>query len=288
MGVIGEQIKKYRTQKKYTQEKLGSLIGVTTQAVSKWERGGTPDAEVLPILADALGVSIDALYGREDRSLQLLLTQKLSKLPPYEAFHAAFEICWAMILGLVGDDDYAEDFIDTFSAHSYTNRENSPDYFAKMVRDNGLAMARLSADFNQFYMLAEPNEGSTPDHLEDMEAIRRVFALFADENILKIIFYLYSRPFMPLTLSLISQSTGLDTRETERCMRVICENRLANHMTIAGVDGVIESYEICREGCVVPLICFADEIAKKSPFPIFSVLDRKEPLFKPSVYSRSV
>ena len=65
MSVIGEQIKKYRNQKNFTQEKLGNLIGVTTQAVSKWERGGTPDAEILPRLADALEVSIDALYGRE-------------------------------------------------------------------------------------------------------------------------------------------------------------------------------------------------------------------------------
>ena len=33
------------------------------------------------------------------------------------------------------------------------------------------------------------------------------------------------------------------------------------------------------EGCLVPLLCFADEIAKKNPFPIFSVMDRKKPLF---------
>jgi hypothetical protein len=50
-------------------------------------------------------------------------------------------------------------------------------------------------------------------------------------------------------------------------------------MTIGSVDGEIESYEICREGCLVPLLCFADEIAKKNPFPIFSVMDRKKPLF---------
>ena len=73
MSVIGKQIKKYRNQKKYTQEKLGSLIGVTTQAVSKWERGGTPDAEILPKLADALGVSIDALFGREQQDIRLTL-----------------------------------------------------------------------------------------------------------------------------------------------------------------------------------------------------------------------
>ena len=279
MSVIGEQIKKHRIQKKYTQEKLGSLIGVTTQAVSKWERGGTPDAEILPQLADALGVSIDALYGRENQDVQLLLSKSLSKLPPDEAYHRAFNICWSMIIGLVGDEDYAEDFMDTFMGHSYTNRDESPDYFSKLFRDNGIVSARLSSDFNQFYLLAEPKEGSILDHLEDMEAIRKVFAVFADKNLLKIIYYLYSKPVMPLTLPLISRGTGLDIRETERYMQIICENKLANHMTIASVDGVIESYEICREGCAVPLICFADEIAKKNPFPLFSVLDRKKSLF---------
>ena len=59
---IGKQIKKYRTENGITQEKLGQIIGVTTQAVSRWERGGMPDVEVLPLLSDALGVSIDALF----------------------------------------------------------------------------------------------------------------------------------------------------------------------------------------------------------------------------------
>ena len=278
MSVIGEQIKKFRVQKKYTQEKLGSLIGVTTQAVSKWERGGTPDVEVLPQLADALGVSIDALFGREEQDIQLMLTKKLSKLPADEAYHSAFNICWSMILGLVGDDNFTEDFMDTFMGHSYTNRDKSPDYFSKLIRDEGIVSARLSSDFNQFYLLAEPKEGSVTDHLEDMESIRKVFALFADKNILKTICYLYAKPIMPLTLSLISQGTGLEPCETERCMRMICENRLARHMTIASVDGEIESYEICREGCAIPLLCFADEIAKRNPFPIFSILDRKRSL----------
>lgn len=44
MSVIGKQIKKYCTKKGFTQEQFGQLLGVTTQAVSKWERGGTPDA----------------------------------------------------------------------------------------------------------------------------------------------------------------------------------------------------------------------------------------------------
>ena len=62
--MIGEQIKKLRVKRGMTQEKLGQLIGVTMQAVSKWERGGVPDAEIVPRIADVFGVSIDVLYGR--------------------------------------------------------------------------------------------------------------------------------------------------------------------------------------------------------------------------------
>ena len=48
MSVIGQHIKKYRTARGITQEQLGQLVGVSTQAVSKWECGGTPDAQTRP------------------------------------------------------------------------------------------------------------------------------------------------------------------------------------------------------------------------------------------------
>ena len=92
MSNIGEQIKKYRIEKGITQEQLGNLIGVTTQAVSRWERGGTPDAEVIPAISDVLGVSTDALFGREQQSFALSLARQLSSMPQEKAFQYAFSI----------------------------------------------------------------------------------------------------------------------------------------------------------------------------------------------------
>lgn len=76
--MIGSEIKKFRIKKGITQEQLGQLVGVTTQAVSKWERGGVPDAEMIPSIADVLGVSIDSLYGRiKEDSLEDTITDEI-------------------------------------------------------------------------------------------------------------------------------------------------------------------------------------------------------------------
>ena len=64
---IGEKIAKYRKQKDYTQEQLGELVGVSGQAVSKWENGGVPDTYLLPTISKVLGVSIDSLFGVEKK-----------------------------------------------------------------------------------------------------------------------------------------------------------------------------------------------------------------------------
>ena len=64
-NVLSERIAELRRARGLTQEQLGQLAGVSAQAVSKWEKGGAPDVELLPALADRLGVTIDALFGRE-------------------------------------------------------------------------------------------------------------------------------------------------------------------------------------------------------------------------------
>ena len=66
---LSENITKYRKQKGYTQEKLGELLGVTNQAISKWELGiSMPDVMLLPKIADALGTTLNGLYGIEEKS----------------------------------------------------------------------------------------------------------------------------------------------------------------------------------------------------------------------------
>ena len=61
---IGAIIKKLRVERNITQDTLATAIGVTPQAISRWEsEGGYPDIELLPSLADFFSVSTDELLG---------------------------------------------------------------------------------------------------------------------------------------------------------------------------------------------------------------------------------
>ncbi len=63
---LGNQIKEARQTLGLTQEALAEKLGVVPQTVSKWEREeSTPDAALLPALADALDISLDRLFGRK-------------------------------------------------------------------------------------------------------------------------------------------------------------------------------------------------------------------------------
>lgn len=61
---IGNNIKRLRQNKGITQEQLGEVLGVSSQAVSKWENEiALPDILALPKLADYFGISIDEVMG---------------------------------------------------------------------------------------------------------------------------------------------------------------------------------------------------------------------------------
>ena len=63
---IGKNIACFRKEKGLTQAELGDLLGVSNQAVSKWESEMTmPDVMILPTLADVFGCYIDELFSRE-------------------------------------------------------------------------------------------------------------------------------------------------------------------------------------------------------------------------------
>ena len=84
--VFAENIQKFRKQKELTQKDLAEKLGVTYQAVSKWENAtSAPDIFFLPMLADVFECTIDTLFSRNKFN-----NVKVEKTVKYEAICNAF------------------------------------------------------------------------------------------------------------------------------------------------------------------------------------------------------
>ena len=70
---IGIRIAKYRKLKSLTQEALAEKMGVSSQAVSKWENDlSCPDISLLPKLCGVLGITTDELLTGKTNEVKML------------------------------------------------------------------------------------------------------------------------------------------------------------------------------------------------------------------------
>lgn len=92
---IGKRIILFRKEKGYTQEQLSSLLHVTPQAISKWEKGSAlPDTALLPLLARVLEVTIDRLLTGDD---------SLKKPGPYDEEYEKEQYYWGLEHSLLAE-----------------------------------------------------------------------------------------------------------------------------------------------------------------------------------------
>ncbi len=97
---IGENLKKLREEKKVTQDTLAEYLGVTYQAVSRWENGAAyPDIELLPEIARFFEVSMEELMGcensekeAEEKAIEIANRRFYSRNDPKELLRELHEL----------------------------------------------------------------------------------------------------------------------------------------------------------------------------------------------------
>ena len=173
-------LKSIRREKGMKQEELADAVGVSPQAVSKWEQGGMPDAALLPSIADTLGVSIDALFGRNqeigfyDRFLQHVDGTAWNE--QIRELRMIGQLCGAALCG-----------VNKYHAPNYENFADQQ--FTEATRDEGFFQGRLSERQPFFLLIPEPEEGyeSAVPYSEDFV---RLYEALACPHALRAMYYI--------------------------------------------------------------------------------------------------
>lgn len=284
--LLGTQIAKYRKAAGITQEELGRAVGVSTQAVSRWECGGAPDVSLLPALADKLGVTIDALFGRSEeaaRDIYESLYNWLSSVPGEERMSELYHLL-SITPDLLNDvfadrpyDPEQEKRLVMDSAYT-TEHHLLREVFDL---DEGLFLTVRGEDCPFYLLMPEPTEGYEPNLFSAGE-YQTLFELLGRPGALDILFFLHRDLYVrSYTARALADRLGKDPEETSALLDAMAKGKLLDTQAIETERGTERIY--CREENhgLIPFLFLARWLIDPSNSWRNVWHNRKHPLLKP-------
>ncbi len=185
---LSANIKRLRLEKDMTQEQLATKLGVSAQAVSKWETSETyPDGALLIPLANELEVSLDELFGNESVTMADISSKIVKLIHATEAnerFNVARDIGWQIERGLFNCRMEIE---KKYDPNEIKNQKNA----SYILDDNGFTIVSNGKE-PFFSVFPQPEEGYG-HFLNDKDDLQKIFATLSHTSTMTALIYLYHK-----------------------------------------------------------------------------------------------
>ena len=152
---LGQKIRSLRLRDNRTQAETADALGVSPQAVSRWEMGTTyPDLELLPAIAAYFGTSIDELFGfRSDRETKI--AEILRQVNQNTNVDERLALLRTAVLDFPGDDRILYQLAATLSEAGWQHLHEHIDYNEEGYLVHDIGKHRENAYWNESVKLFE-------------------------------------------------------------------------------------------------------------------------------------
>ena len=282
---IGEKISKYRKLKGFTQEQLGESVGVSGQAVSKWEKGGVPDTYLLPAISKVLGVSIDALFGVE---------KKISDYTQDEILDDLFKFCLQKMHCKDNRIDFFKFMFDTIWTvqSAYFENESRPllkdvveknrgnsQITSQIINDDGTTYLSLVENFPFFSAVCDTPEISKK--LLSEKNFGEFFSLLASEDGMKAILFTQSATeTSQYTADMMAKKIGITLERFLEVEPLLIKYGLLNEDSLTLDDSVIKVYHKWSNPEIRPLLMMAYQFINARQCYYDFTCNRTKPYFE--------
>lgn len=282
---IGEKISKYRKLKGFTQEQLGESVGVSGQAVSKWENGGVPDTYLLPIISKILGVSIDALFGVE---------KKISDYTQDEILDDLFKFCLQKMHCKDNRMDFFKFMFDTIWTvqSAYFENESRPllkdvveknrgnsQITSQIINDEGKTYLSLVENFPFFSAVCDTPEISKK--LLSEKNFGEFFSLLASEDGMKAILFTQSATeTSQYTEDMMAKKIGITLERFLEVEPLLIKYGLLNEDSLTLDDSIIKVYHKWSNPEIRPLLMMAYQFINARQCYYDFTCNRTKPYFE--------
>jgi transcriptional regulator with XRE-family HTH domain len=254
---MGTRIAALRKQRELTQEALGNAVGVSAQAVSKWENGGTPDVELLPAIADTLGVSIDDLFGRTNTQVpdvEQVLFDHIAALPMEQRMERLCRLVWVGQQAIL--EKHAHGGPEPYLASSCTDAPERYWIRCAIEDDYGILLGCPSEELHFFGIFPEPKQGYAA-YLDDVETTRAMLACLGRPHRLETLCWLATfeeSAWVLLTAEALAARRGISVEAARECLDDLLDNHLLATARLMRERDEVRVYEGYVGATLVPFL----------------------------------
>ena len=262
VDTIGKQIASLRKEKGIKQEELANYVGVSTQAVSKWENGGVPDTELLPSIADFFSVSVDSLFGRnitDYSDLRSALIKKICDTPRDERFKLVFNYCWDMERAMMPHGDSTEKCsIEDYEKGIGTDAQ----HYSSIMQNDGFTRMGI-ANRSQYFLIVPEPKNSDDAYFNGID-YPAFFKDISDKDFWNACIYLNKRDHKKaFTTILFINKLGINEEKAGEILNKLKKYKMIYSTQIEMDDEIQTVYHFNPTPSFVALLIFAREIIEK-------------------------
>lgn len=277
---IGSVISELRKTKGVTQEELAKYVGVSAQAVSKWENGGVPDTELLPKIADYFEISIDSLFGRsmtDDKNLKSALIKNVYNTPDDQRFKVAFNYCWDIERALM-PNNFVIDYQDSIEDNEKMFTEDEQQY-SQILTNHGFTQMGIANRLQYFLIVPEIKD-------TDMAFFNGIdypalFKDLSDKDVFDACILLNKRDSeKAFTPNLLVKHMSISFEKSEQILATLRKYRLVYTSQIEMDDEVQIVYHFYPSPAFIALLIFARAILDRPNNFTYNCSYRRKPYLK--------
>ena len=256
---IGIQISKFRKAAGLTQEELGEAVGVSGQAVSRWECGGAPDVMLLPAIADRLGVTVDALFGRDGGArvpVEDAVGGWLCSFPRKERLDRLCRLVWSSVRHLLEDGLGIPDLGYLQTCHPDMGDGRNRLMLSQLRTAGGLMLDVHAEDLSFVTLWPEPEDGYAA-WFAPKDEYRRLFGLLSRPGCLELLEHLHCHKRSYFVAQAVAKQLDMPEETVEELLKALEERQILRSVELELESGEARAYELAEPAAFVPLLYIA-------------------------------
>ncbi len=255
---IGNRIKELRVKNKVTQEELSKVLQVSTQAVSKWENGGSPDLELVPSIATYFNVTTDYLFDMKNSDI-VNIDKKVAKY--IQSFNlenrmnVVYDLAFKMSIATRGDEIEDQEEFDELIKND--------DMFSTIIGSEGIAITSLAKDNKIFICLPKDDKSNYSKMLLSRDSQRKLCEYLSDELFYNTLVFLHSRNGVNFTEQLLIDNLNITYDEAKSVLEKMEEFKIVSCADVPINDTTMKLYAVLQNPQIVGLIAMLDMVVNK-------------------------